>query len=456
MGTVNGIPPNVSNDPLHPASEMANWWHGTDISANFQQTMASVTSSYHVPIGFYDPVPNTLEFQPSVQAAITQVRQIETTDLCDDHRCDGQLTKDGDIHTCLNGAGFIDSVVSPPSNGSRLESINIHPTVIYAIAMSRFVDVAQMVMNQYRTMHTSDQTPYDFQSVVGSGGSKRGVASQAFLLEDPRAKAAWSGHSNMSNFLATYAARDRIWDHTYYFSGLDVISFLSGRQDWLNRYDRAYFNPSIWAGKTVFITSGLRDTYFDTGAELQYSNALPADTDYLIQPNYPHGGGSYAHMVIWRNIVAHVANGSPLMMVNAAWDVNHNHVYAQVNNVSPDRVELWCSTGPSNTPVISLRHTDYPDCAEVGRNYTSPPPDNRYDNWTKVSMHFSHGRYSATPPAAPGDYGRWQSCVVHAFKGGQDPYEATSETMHNAELCSLNGLPIVSSSSLDGVLDKKK
>lgn len=179
---------------------------------------------------------------------------------------------------------------------------------------------------------------------------------------------------------------------------------------------------------------------------MHYSDSLPLNTRYLIQPNYPHGGGTYGHMVIWRNLVANMLNGTPMMNVEAAWDVDTNKVYARVSEVAADKVELWCSTGPSQIGfgVPSLRHTDYPECAPVGNDYTSPPPDNCYSQYSKVDMQAQGGHYVAVPPVATGDYAQWQSCVVRAYKGLPEQVEATSQTLHNQAECELNGLSISS------------
>jgi len=448
LGISNGLGRSADKDPLHSRDELAPWWHGTLNGVDFKRSMASVTTDYKVAIGFYDPIPNTIEFQPETKVALSTARQAKSTDQCEYETCSRVLTQDGDIHNCLSDLGHIDSVVIPPSNPNRINSLNLHSGIISAIALKRFIDVSEIVLNRLRAQHYPNLPEFHFERVATSGGSKRGVASQGHLLIDPRVKAAWSGHSNLSNIIDSMAARERVWDHTYYFSGYDSISFLLGRQEWLDRYDRAYYDPSIWVGKTLFLTSGLNDSYFQTGAELHYADALPVNTRYFIQPNYPHGGGSYGHMVIWRNLVANMLNAAPMMQVEAAWDVDANKVYARVSDVVADKVELWCTTGPSQIAfgVPSLRHTDYPECAPVSNNYSSPPPDNRYSQYSKVDMQQQGGHYVAVPPAATGDYAQWQSCVVRAYKGLPEQVETTSKTLHNRAECDINGLNISSTS----------
>ncbi|PIR22478.1 MAG: hypothetical protein COV44_07885 [Deltaproteobacteria bacterium CG11_big_fil_rev_8_21_14_0_20_45_16] len=239
LGTSNGLNRLADKDPLHGRNELAPWWYGTLHGVDFKRTMASVTTDYNVAIGFYDPIPNTIEFQPETKSSLELARQAQSTDQCAHQACSGVLTEDGDIHNCLSDLGHIDSVVIPPSNPSRIDSLNLHSGIISAIALKRFVDVSEIVLNRLRAQHYPNLPEFNFVKVATSGGSKRGVASQSHLLIDPRVKAAWSGHSNLSNFIDSLRAREQVWDHTYYFSGYDSISFLLGRQVWLDRYDRA-------------------------------------------------------------------------------------------------------------------------------------------------------------------------------------------------------------------------
>ncbi len=450
MGTSNGIAPSLG-DALHTPSQMQSWWYGTNTGLNFQKTMASVATSYNVPVGFYDPIPNTIEFTTDTQSKLQLVREASSPgDLCDDLRCNGVLTDDGDVHDCLGDLSHMDSVVIPPQSSNSVASIHLNAGIFYAIANIRFLEVAQQVANGYLQQYYPNDPLFTFANQDGvaviGGGSKRGASALYTLLSDPRFKGAWAGHANMSNFINLAIARENVWDHTYYFAGYELANFLVERPEWSNKYDLAYIDPALWAGKTVLVTSGLKDTYFLNGSENLYRDALPSNTTFFMHPNYPHGGGTYGYAVAWRNLVNYIANGSPMMRVDAALNYNDNKVYAKVIGAAPSRVELWCTTQASTEPVISLRHTDYPECATVGTNYFSPSPDNRYAHMTKVNMQLLSAQdqiYRGTPPVGQGGYQTWKSCVVFAAKQAGDPMEATSVTLHNQALCALNGLPDV-------------
>jgi|GEM_PF-3514829 len=444
-GTANGLPPpedwDLTNphehDPVYSADQTPDYFRGTKTSDQFQETYERIAIHFGVPILIYDSVPGSVVFTTDFEKKLRAYHELESPNYtCDDLDCGDPdhhgagISKDGLINRCLTALAFVDS--------SQRDLLHYHSGNFYALANDRAIDAAQAVLNQMTQLGGG----FDISKAVFIGGSKRGIAARSSLITLDRAVAAQSGHSNAGSYLQMYASRANLFSNepdNFYKAAGDKLNFLNTfplTNDWLNRYDPIYWSSDLFAGKQLFITWGGNDTFFATGAELNYSAALPDNTRYLELINYPHGGGTVSHAVAFYSLLADIFNDQPMPQIQAHLDVNQNQVTAVVSNRVPETVELWCSDHMTDRNIISLR-TDKNTCASIGSNYKANLPDARYAAMASVPMtQIGSGIYQADIPAssAGGDYDTYRDCVVRATSISDD-FTLTSKTLFNKSLC---------------------
>lgn len=453
-------------DPVRPSDEIPLWYAGTDTPANFQKSFGSVVTEFNVPMVFYQVVPaggvNWIQFTPPIQTELNALAQERSpTFTCDDYECSGQLTEEGEVHTCLNMLSFVDY-------DNRWPYLDQHPALFYSLAASRLIDVSQVVLNRIAVLRNwrdnqGNIYSFDFTDVVAMGGSKRGVGMEKFIVVEPRVKAGLVGHANAGNYVDLQSQRISLFDRTYpsdvYEQEQDELAFSQGKEIWFEYYDPVKWDLNLYNGKLIARTFGTIDTYYAEGAESLFTDNMPPNLRLLAVPNYGHGFGTVDHVVLFRSLVNRTLTGnSDYLKVDAKYYLETENVNATItgtNDFSDVRVELWCTQGDldnrfsRNQWPPTLRKWLGRSCSTNDLNNFDPlfnpvAPDLRYSYLNNIIMtDLGGGEYSADVNSISGV--GWENetgtnfigCYVRAVKGEpfKDTSVATSYLLMNKPLC---------------------
>jgi hypothetical protein len=477
-GTSNGLPASGVGDPTHTTSQLPDCWFGTDTAVNHMKTYTcQITGILGITTCYGEVVPNTMRYQSWLRNKVKEAYGLATPwNDCDDDLCDGQDWNppgtpgytnvigvpvggagDGEIHQCLGMAAMI-KFDGTEENKKKIPYFdNRH---VYALAFKRFVTAVETKFNEDSTLKAlvTPTASWYYNKTYVKGGSKRGVFTLGSFtglegLNDgnpPTTVNSFAGHCFGDYALRVYDQKKEYFGNqsrACYADAHGMAAYMAG--EYGSRRDGfaslVAQTASYLSGRKLVWAGGIQDTYFMPTVTSCYAAGMPDSFRWLHVPNVGHGGGWIDYLEAATCWVANAAFSDDHMKIVADWELIANEVTASVTEVTPDAVELWCSTSQHSNNYPSHCQNNA-TCNELPSTTRWDPPDLTSAVWTKTTMTYNSQsqKYEGTPATGSGDYATWQACFVRANKLGS--CTVTSPVILNENLCTFDPCAELSSS----------